>query len=303
MLKKSLRLIILGASIVLIYSWTKSSYKAQNKSAETAVGDEQNTRPQTRNFFENETNPQINPNTIKQQRTNNIAIPRTHSQLIVWLEKALSQDHQEALEEYLRRGGDPNLRLSDGSSLMASFIHHGQRHLLEMALQNKGNIEARDARGNSLLISAIMANQPDITETLLEHDASVNHTNDDGESPLSAATSTGDSITVGALLEHNAELPGSLDDLENHPLYRTVQNNDPTTAEVLFKHRPEVLKSEDKDGRHILFHACQTENHSMVAALIAAGVQRDHEDRFGHTAAEYARQQGYKKCADLIEAL
>ena len=120
----------------------------------------------------------------------------------------------------------------------------------------------------------------------------VNNVNIYGDTPLTLATQYGDPDYVKLLFNYEENKP-NIDYQEpynkNTVIHETVLSNNIEVFKILLTHNAN-LELADKEGVTPLLSAIELENVTMVKLLLDAGANKNHKDKTGKSATDYAKE-------------
>lgn len=120
----------------------------------------------------------------------------------------------ELLAKITAAGGNPNQKMSDGSSWSVLMLAANSGHTALVEKLSKGGkmpkIDEKDPQGFQAIILAAHQGHTAICQALMEKKADSNARNEDGVTPLMMAAAEGHHEVVKLLLDHGAE-PDLLD--------------------------------------------------------------------------------------------
>ena len=115
---------------------------------------------------------------------------------------ATQLNHLEVMEAFLKHGGNPDTRYSDGSTLLILSSYGGHTDLARLLLEHNADVNAVDNPGASPLFYAAQEERTDIVKLLLESGADVNTKCYRGQTALIIAARNRQAFSVTALLAH-----------------------------------------------------------------------------------------------------
>jgi ankyrin repeat protein len=249
---------------------------------------------------------------------------------------AIARGDLNAVAEYLRQGGDPNLRGEDGDTLLHYAIRKRQYEIAELLLKHGADPNAMADGKMTPLHYATLHGDPLFVRLLLEYKAYPNAKDYEGRTPLHIATWYGhDSVTL-ALLEYGAD-PTVTDDMGRTPFInlhaeflrvldamtrsmnpdkrdekgRTILHNlavfcDYYLVEHILLSRDVDVNAKDNDGNTALHLAVASEIASDEACLRTAEVLLEHgadpkiKNNKGKTPIDLARREGRREIVGLL---
>ena len=187
----------------------------------------------------------------------------------------------QAVRELLNKGADINAFDSFGYTALMAAAMRGHSHVMKLLLEQGAKLEMQDKgtgkesspkgktvyhSGRTVLILACMARQPESVKLLLEHGANINAQDDNGRTALMWVCS-GES----SFMEELAHAMANDDSawraaLENENKLLSLEARRLLVAEVLLESRPK-LDITDKEGHTALDFALQNGNKALVRAL------------------------------------
>lgn len=209
---------------------------------------------------------------------------------------------------------------------ISSLVYKKTPEELKEALENnKDLINQQDEYGKTLLHYAIQAGANDlftrtklepIINLLLEYNPDLGIQDDDGNTPVHIAAQTYGShaYVFEAVVKHAVEKGYDFTTQNNQgqDIIRSIVTDTRSQSfcaqhiAVLATHEKKLLESTDENGRTPLIFAALHGNIPAVKALIAAGVNIDHQDHIQSTALFYAIKtepsENKKECARLLVA-
>ncbi|GEM_PF-53706 len=114
------------------------------------------------------------------------------------------QGNTEALEKPLELGLAPNIRDSNGNSLLMLATYNGHAAMTRLLLQHGADPELANLRHQTPLAGVAFKGHVDIAQILIEHGADVNATTPDGKTPLMFAAMFNQTAIMELLLSHGA---------------------------------------------------------------------------------------------------
>ena len=94
----------------------------------------------------------------------------------------------EVIELLLKKGADPNVKRSDGYTLLMNASKKGRERLIYWMLKNGLRLDEQDAQGDTALMYAVRWKRTEIVKLLLAQGANATLLNRDGKSALDMAT-------------------------------------------------------------------------------------------------------------------
>ncbi len=187
----------------------------------------------------------------------------------------------QAVRELLNKGSDINTFDSFGYTALMAAAMRGHTHVMKLLLEQGAKLEMQDKgtgkesspkgktvyhSGRTVLILACMARQPESAKLLLEHGANINAQDDNGRTALMWVCS-GES----SFMEELAHAMANDDSvwraaLEKENELFSLEARRLLVAEVLLESRPK-LDITDKEGHTALDFALQNGNKALVRAL------------------------------------
>ncbi|MFN3844146.1 MAG: ankyrin repeat domain-containing protein [Rehaibacterium terrae] len=186
------------------------------------------------------------------------------------------------LRALIAAGVDLNLAHAGLTPLLAATRDswHGRVEAVMTLLANGADPRVVDADGNTPLHHAARSTDPGVAALLLDAGAALDAVNHEGLSPLGVACAAGNWRLAKFLIERGAhnEPAGGQPVL----LAAAGGDDDPAGVNLLLRHKARV-DARDQRGRTALLVACRADNAEIVAALLAAGADRNAHDDEGLT--------------------
>lgn len=110
---------------------------------------------------------------------------------IVELFRRMESGKLTHLQRYLIKGGDPDVRNSNGEPLLVRATTLGYYIMVKELIRAGAKIDSADTMGRSALVHAVLANNPGVASLLVSHGASSDYVTHQGETPLGLATKSG----------------------------------------------------------------------------------------------------------------
>ena len=169
--------------------------------------------------------------------------------------KAVATNDSATIRQLVARGVDPNSRDPDGQpAIIRALREDANQAALTLAVLPGSDVNVVNKHGETPLMIAAIKGQPDVCKALIERGAAINRP---GWAPLHYAASSEALPVVRLLLQQGANIDASA-----------------------------------PNGRTPLMQAALYGSEDVVAALLAAGADRQLRDERGATAAELARNAG-----------
>ena len=185
---------------------------------------------------------------------------------------AAEAGYDDCVDELLRRGAQVNLFSTKDGGLHTALTlaaHNGHCPCVKLLLAKDADVDHKATEkscSGSPLALAVKSGHIPCVRVLLTHDASTETADVVGNRPLFLAAQGGRLDCLMALLEHNAELD--------------VQCND--------------------NKRTAFMTACTLGGEDCVKALIAAGCDKDIQDKTGKTALMFACMMGHRQIVEIL---
>ena len=160
-----------------------------------------------------------------------------HAEQELYLHKAIrnSTDRLKAVQYFVQRGIDVDLKDSQGRTAAWMCIGLGADDCLAFLLEHGANVEAPDATDATLLQWAAFAGQVNAAELLIRHGANLESRDQTKVTPLLQAAISKRSGVLGVLLEHGANADAV--DLSGRTAGSTcAMNGDMKGLELLLQH-------------------------------------------------------------------
>jgi ankyrin repeat protein len=235
---------------------------------------------------------------------------------------AVSRNDTASVQQLLAAGGDANLRLPQGDSLLQVAANARALPSLPLLLARGADAGAPDHSGHSALwlaasrndhavvkallnagvrpdlhasaeqtplLAALRATHPDVAETLLAAGASIDATDAQGRTPLMLAAATRKTGLVKLLIEHHAPADAEDDDHRTALLYAAgFGSRDEVELLLAAGASP---KRADARGISVLHAAATQSNAGVLTPLLACDVPINQRDALGDTALRHSCQR------------
>ncbi|MCK5923248.1 MAG: ankyrin repeat domain-containing protein, partial [Methylococcales bacterium] len=149
------------------------------------------------------------------------------------------------LEEYLRAGGDPNVRDPQGRAFLHWAALQGRGDMIHLLLSSGANIDAQDQEGVTALMLATGQSQLESLEQLLAAGADLFKENEIGQTALLLAVEASSSEGFDQLIKAGADLHDRFGEAELDAYHLASSNRDTRMMDQLIKADPSFVHSQD----------------------------------------------------------
>lgn len=236
---------------------------------------------------------------------------------------------------YLLSCGIPPECLLKGDPALGRAIKSGKQELVDIMIAQCPPVSARMVDGTSMMELAVCHNMPGVIRYLLMGGCDVNELMGNGEHPFFHLVTRGSAEAVRAWVDTATKMDTKLLPSSN-PACVAARYGTPEALSAVLDSKPNLLNQQDNFGNTPLIEAARRGNTEMVADLLKRGARADVvskwketplmgaamsgnaeavcallkaapsvrgvKDRYGKTAAAYARQSGNAEALKALEA-
>lgn len=208
-------------------------------------------------------------------------------------------DHRNLamVKTLLKTNIDPNIGNRDGVTPLMNASAQGNIEIVRLLLKSGVQVNQQDSEGDAALHLACLEGHFQIVETLLAHHATVDVLNRERDTPLLIASLQGHSEIVAELLKHGAD-PNYTNN-QDTPLSLAIINNWQQITYYLLQAgaNPDVRLA---DGKTVLMKLCDQNDLEMIRCFLNFGADVNLEDRGGGTALMWAAHRGHLEGVKLL---
>ncbi|OQR87449.1 hypothetical protein THRCLA_10456 [Thraustotheca clavata] len=169
---------------------------------------------------------------------------------------AAQNGHVRVISQLLGAGAQINKQTMNGYTALMIAAKNGHYSATEKLVKEKADINHTNTDGLTSLFLAVKGQHIKIVQILINANADVNRANKDGNTPLILAAQNGYVDCVTALLQANAD--------------KNIPNRLGNTPVIVAKEKCIIDILNNYKGGTLLQHACGTNYHNMVLALLQA---------------------------------
>lgn len=246
---------------------------------------------------------------------------------------AASRGHREIVELLLTYGAGPNVKRHDGKTPLHLAACRGRGDIvallgdvesnLEEPCDDRGftalhlacerghircvdellsagaNCDSRSTYGYTPLMTAAKSNYPEIADILLDFGADVDAIASCGRTAVICAVYAGSSDVLEVLISAEADLNIVAREMYS-ALSTAIMENRPEIALLLLEHRVDVDRHYGEERLTALHLAVSNDQHEIVEALLARGVDLESCDASGDTALQLAVQRNQMDTVEIL---
>lgn len=217
---------------------------------------------------------------------------------------AIARGDLNVVSEYLRQGGDPNIRNEKGLTLLHVAANLGKYEIAEELLKEGADpdAEAPETRFTSLHFT-VFNEDADMTHLLLKYNASPFKKDYRGKTPLDYASELGLVQIIDVFMDFGIN-PGIVSDDFSTPLEKFYNRIMKTLKKMILNLNP---NGKDEMGRTILHHlASRCESDLLELVILMKDVDVNARDNAGDTALNLASENHLEsevQCLKTVKVL
>ncbi|WP_410542263.1 ankyrin repeat domain-containing protein [Wolbachia endosymbiont of Tetranychus urticae] len=213
---------------------------------------------------------------------------------------AVKQSDKQAIENFLKTGGDINIRSGKSWTLLHVASYKGYNEIVKILLNNRAQIDAVNKDGHTALHLAAYYGHHLVVETLLKNGAQANSINSKKDTPLHYTALRSHKIATEILLKHGADV-NARDNNDRTPVYNAVFSGSLNIIK-LFAEEDFNVDVFDKGGLSLLhWAALSLYNVETIKYLLEKGAKIDAKAKNSITPLHLAA--GYKGVIANVEVL
>jgi ankyrin repeat protein len=214
--------------------------------------------------------------------------------LIMEARREKSNNAKKYVNGCLEAGVNPNSTLKDGTTALYAACSSGNAEVVELLLDYNASNDMPEHNGATPFLTACYAGHTEVVKLLMERikNIDVNNGMNNGATPLYTASQNGHTEVVKLLLKEGADITNSMYNVFT-PLMVAASSGQEGIVDILLKQPDANLEylSKSCDGTAAKAF-CNEKNIALPP---------EHQELFGKSAIQMAREKGHNTIADKIE--